>query len=82
MVWRLDSSDRMPLDQLLGIENFFKNDLKSAEEYLANVKRWLKHVKPGKGFDPLKIAEDDIKISKQNLAIVREAIKREQSRKR
>ena len=81
MVWRLDPTDRIPLDQLYGIENFFQNDLKSAEDYLANVKRWLRHVKPGKGFDPLKIAEDDIKVSKQNLAIVREAIKREIKRK-
>ena len=76
MVWRLDPSDRIPLDQLYGIENFFQNDLKSAEDYLANVKRWLRHVRPCKGFDPLKIAQDDVNTSKKNLVVVREAIVR------
>ena len=81
MVWRLDPTDRIPLTQLYEIENFFKFDLKEAENYLANVKRWLRHVKPGRGFDPLKIAEDDVKVSKKNLEIVGEAIKRAKKQK-
>ena len=77
MVWRLDPTDRIPLDQLYEIEKFFKFDLVEAEEYLAKVIKFQRHRRQFKGgFDPLKIAQDDVNTSKKNLIVVNEAITR------
>jgi len=77
MVWRLEPSDKIPLVTLLEIEKFFIFDLKEAENYLANVEKWSRHRVPFRGkYDPLKIARDDVEVSKKNLIVVREAIER------
>lgn len=74
MSWKFIVNDDFDLAQLKHWKQFFEEDLKSAKEYLRQVQKWQKiFVLPSDW--ALGIAKEDVKISRENLAKVNEAIK-------
>jgi len=76
MSWKFVPSDDFDVAQLKIWQEFFENDLKSAKAYLREVQNFARRMKlPDDNGWAEKIATEDIKISKENLGKVNEAIR-------
>ena len=78
MVWSFNETDNFNLSGLLELEKWFGVDLQASQSWLNKV-RGMPDVLPGKK-DTVKLAEDDLKISRGNLEKCKEAIKMEKKR--
>ena len=76
MSWKFVPSDDFDLDQLNKWKQFLEKDLKAAKDWLREVQNFIRRMRlpDDKGW-AVKLATDDVKISKDNLAKVNEAIK-------
>lgn len=76
MSWKFVPNDDFDLAQLRTWQEFFENDLKSAKAYLREVQNFDRRMKlPDNNGWAEKIALEDVKISKENLGKVNEAIR-------
>jgi len=73
MSWKFVPSDNFELSQLLEWQKWFIQDLQAAQSWYNKV-QYMPDSFPGKN-DTLRIAEDDLKISRENLDKCNEAIR-------
>ena len=73
MSWRLTKDDKLDFTDKDKVIEFFEKDLKQAKHYLQFVRVWQsKGIRVLPRF--LKLAEDDVKISEANLALVKKKL--------
>jgi len=73
MSWKFIESDNFELSQLIEWEKWFRQDLRASQSWYNKI-QYMPDSFPGKE-DTLKIAEDDLKISRGNLEKCIKAIK-------
>lgn len=72
-VWKLDATDKLDFTDKAKVLNFFENDLKYAEQYLAYLNRMKSRNFP----IPVKFltaAKSDVEDSKANLALIKQKL--------
>lgn len=73
MSWNFVPNDDFDLEQLYKMRDFFEQDLEQAREYLRKVQNFTRRMKLKTDW-AVKMAQSDVKVSKENLAKVNQAI--------
>lgn len=73
MAWKFNPNDHFDLSQLISWQDWYKQDLQAAQDWYDKVANMPTNF-PGREWT-LKIAKDDLKISRDNMDKINEAIR-------